>query len=215
MRRCSRGAAISALAAISWVFLSGCSPGATRTIVVTATPQSHIIRVLNPALLVLTLNDVPTDSIETEARYHSNRQVASKYDMSLAELQARGRLTSYETSFERKQSSGLVRLDDVVAAWKTAGGAHWDYTMVVDRATHAPDLVHVRHLQAADIGDERTAISFHVRRQPANITDYAVIFHRGRYRVYLQAVGFSGTVEDAAVLKLARTIDRRILNEGQ
>lgn len=194
---------------------TGCSFGATRTVVVTATPGTHIIRVLNPAALVLTLNDVPPDSIEMAARFHSNRQVAATYGMSLAALERRGRLTSYETSFQRKGANGLLRIDDVVAAWKTAAGAHWDYSLVVRRATHPTNPVsNVHSIGAYDLGDERHAVSFHVRHQPSNLIDYAVIFRRGRYRVYLQAVGLAGTVANSDVLKYAHLLDRRILNRA-
>lgn len=194
--------------------MTGCGFTTTKTIVVTATPRPELTRtagVSTPTAFALTLRDVPKDSMQTTARFHPNTDVAAQYGLTTSQLQQRGRVTSYETEFRRQVVSGMLDIDDVVAAWRTAAGARWDYGRVVNQLQH-PQIreVAVHPLAATEIGDERLALSFRSAKQGANITDYAVVFRRGTYRVYLQVVGVTGTVDTEDVLSLARTIDRRI-----
>lgn len=195
------------LLALAVLALAGCGQP-TRVVVITATPRA----VANPSSFALSLSDVPDDFIEVGARYHSSSQVAAAEHVSLAALRSHGRITSYETQFvQHTVSSGMLSIDDVVSSWRTASGAGWDYRRVLSGVLHGPTRkVDVSYLYAPSLGDRRVALSFRNANQPANITDYAVIFQRGPYRVYLQVVAVTGTVGGEDILHLARTIDRRI-----
>jgi hypothetical protein len=204
--------------------LSGCgTTTVTRTIVVTATPAPVTAVPIatamptagpvpsSPADFTLQLRDVGANYLETAATSHSNAQVAATYHLSPTALRRRGRLTSYETQFSQQQPNGILQIDDVVAAWRTNGGAQWDFQRVVKgifRSTPPPQ--DIRAISVPGLGDTRRAITFHAARQPANLIDYALVFRRGRYRVYVQVVGVFGTVDDSDVTHLARIVDRRI-----
>lgn len=199
-------------AALVVILLSGCGLTETRTIVVTATPTHPTpAPVLTPAVSALSIDDVPRGFMQTVSRFHPNREVARDYGLTVADLQTRGRVTSFETAFRRQQAAGLLSIDDVVAGWLTTSGAHWDYLRVLDQITHPTTRqIGRRNLSASTLGDERTAFAFRNANQPANITDYAIVFRRGRYRAFLQLTGLAGTVNDGQVLSLARRIDKRL-----
>jgi hypothetical protein len=206
--------------------LTGCGVTVTRTIVVTATPGPATIAPptvpptspptagpvsSSPSSIALTLNDVGGAFIETASTSHSNAEVAATYHLSPADLARRGRITSYETQFSEQQASGILQVDDVVAAWRTPKGAQWDFTRVVSQILNSrPRPQGVQTLSVPGLGDSRRAFTFHAARQPANLVDYALIFRRGRYRAYIQVVGITGTVDDSAVLRLAHIVDSRM-----
>jgi hypothetical protein len=216
-----------ALLLLAMVALSGCDPMATRTVVVTATPAPASPSLATPAPsfaiptaasiggapsnLTLTLNDVGGSYIETVAASHSNAQVAATYHLSAAALRRRGRLSSYETQFSRQQPTGILQIDDVVAAWRSPAGARWDMRRVVSQLLGSkPVPKGIQSIDALGLGDTRRAITFRGGNQASNLIDYALVFQRGRYRAYVQVVGVTGTVADADVLHLARIVDRRI-----
>lgn len=206
--------------------ITGCGTTVTKTIVVTATPPPVTAPPAtapptsqptsppsrnSPTDMALTLSDVGGSFIETASASHSNAEVAATYHLSPAELERRGRLTSYETQFSEQQSSGILQIDDVVAAWRSPGGAKWDFRRVVNQILNSnPPPQGVQTLSATGLGDTRRAISFHAARQPANLVDYALVFTRGRYRAYVQVVGITGTVSDADVMRLAHIVDSRM-----
>lgn len=211
------------------VALSGCDPMATRTVVVTATPApatpapatpvpSFAIPTARsfgsaPSDFTLTLNDVGASFLETVAASHSNAQVAATYHLSASALQRRGRISSYETQFSRQQPSGILQIDDVVAAWRSPAGARWDMRRVVSQILGSrPAPRGIQSIDAPGLGDTRRAITFRGGQQASNLIDYALVFQRGRYRAYVQVVGVTGTVADADVLRLARIVDHRIEN---
>lgn len=205
---------------------TGCGVTVTRTIVVTATPRPATMVPAtappttpptagpvgrSPSNIALTLNDVGGSFIETASTSHSNAEVAATYNLSPADLVRRGRITSYETQFSEQQASGILQVDDVVAAWRTPRGAQWDFTRVVSQILNSrPRPQGVQTLSVPGLGDTRRAFTFHAARQPANLVDYALIFRRGRYRAYVQVVGVTGTVDDSEVLRLAHIIDTRM-----
>ncbi|HZU11595.1 MAG TPA: hypothetical protein VFB58_02055 [Chloroflexota bacterium] len=198
---------------LALLLLAGCgNTTTTRIVVVTATPRPNT----NPAAFALRLSDVPSEFIEVAARFHSSSEVASSEHVSLSALRQHGRITSYETQFvQHSVNDGMLAIDDVVSSWRTVSGADWDYHRVVGSVLHAPvRKVDVSYLLAPSLGEERTALSFRNSNQASNLTDYAVIFRRGTYRVYLQVVAVAGTVGGEDVLHLARVIDRR-LQEGR
>lgn len=218
---------LGALTLLALLALSGCSVTATRTIVVTATappvtasaptsvPSTPVSTPRPPGTrpqdFVLTLNDVGGGFIETVAASHSNAQVAATYHLSPSDLQRRGRVSSYETEFSEQQSSGILQVDDVVAAWRSPAGAQWDFRRVVSQILGSkPAPQGIQTVQASGLGDTRRAITFHAARQPGNLIDYALVFRRGRFRAYLQVVGVSGTFADADVLRLAKIVDSRM-----
>jgi hypothetical protein len=207
--------------------LTGCGITETRTIVVTATPQptppvSPTVQAVVPTRtpgpvgnapsdIALTLGDVGGSFIETASTTHSNAEVATTYNLSPSDLERRGRITSYETQFSEQQASGILQVDDVVAAWRTPKGAQWDFQRVVSQILNSrPHPQGVQTLSVPGLGESRRAFTFHAARQPANLTDYALIFRRGRYRAYVQVVGISGTVDDAQVVRLAHILDSRM-----
>lgn len=204
--------------------LSGCGASTvTRTIVVTATPQTRATAslpsatptkqsgVVSPAAMTLTLGDVGASFIETAATSHSNAEVAATYHLSPSDLARRGRLTSYETQFTQQQASGILQVDDVVAAWKSPAGAQWDFQRVVSQILGSkPAPEGVQTVPAPNLGDARRAIAFHSPRQAANLIDYAFVFRRGPYRAYVQVVAVTGTVGDSDAMHLAQIVDRRI-----
>ena len=206
---------------LSPLLLCGCSLGATKVVVVTATPTrphptanaATVTNSLPPAAFALTEANVPTDMKQQTARFHSNAEVAGAYGIGLSELQRRGRITSFETEFRANAVSGMLDVDDIVAEWKTPAGARWDYSRVVAGVQHPGVREIAPHtISARDLGDRRTALSFRSKGQANNLRDYAVVFTRGRYRAYLQIVAVYGTVSDADVLRLAKLIDQRIQN---
>lgn len=175
---------------------------------VTAPPSQRTP--LSPAAFALTPADVPGNLNIVASRFHTNEETAGAYGLDPAELTARGRLTSFETEFKGQGVYGLLALDDVIASWKTAAGAHWDYQRVVRSARHAASQRDLRPMHAETLGEERTAYSFTTAKQGARLRNYVVVFRRGPYRAYLEAIGVSATVADGDILALARTIDRRI-----
>jgi hypothetical protein len=194
------------------VLLPGCGTTVTRTVVVTARPQPSPPPVLvSPAAFVLTLGDVGGTFVQSASAEHSNSQVAATYHLSAAELRRRGRITSYETEFKRQQATGILGIDDVVAAWQTPAGARWDFHRVVAQILSSkPRPQGVQSLSVPGLGDQRRAIAFHAPRQPSDLIDYAFVFVRGRYRAYIQIVAKAGTTGDAEVARFAYIVDRRI-----
>jgi hypothetical protein len=188
--------------------LAGCAGSSSQT-QPTAVPTFQI-PLVSPAAFALTLTDVGDGFIQLTAAEHTNEQVARSYGLSAKELKQRGRVTSFETEFKRQSSSGLVAIDDVVASWHTRAGAQWDMKRVKKSVRGAPGISDTRHVAAHGLGTARFAYTFHTARQASNLVDYAVIFQRDRYRVYLQVIGIIGTFGDADVLRLARIIDGRI-----
>jgi hypothetical protein len=186
------------------------APTTAATVTPTAGPVGSA-----PSNITLTLSDVGGSFIETASTSHSNAEVATTYNLSPADLKRRGRITSYETQFSEQQASGILQVDDVVAAWRTPGGAKWDFQRVVSQILNSrPRPQGVQTLSVPGLGESRRAFTFHAARQPANLMDYALIFRRGRYRAYVQVVGISGTVDDAEVLRLARIVDSRMQRAG-
>lgn len=201
-----------AVAVILPVVLCGCALTATKTVVVTATPSRPTpAAILSPAAFALTADDVPHGLAEVVSRFHSNEEVAADYHLSPTKIRKLGRITSFETEFQSGQASGMREVDDVVSAWRTAVGARWDYSRVVRQIRHARSReVGVRALRAPGLGTEHIALTFRGIGQPASLVDYAVVFRRGSYRVYLQVVALYGTIADGDVIRLARIIDRRL-----
>jgi hypothetical protein len=208
--------------------LSGCSLTATRVVVVTATPPPATAPpptsapqptpvppttapLAPPAGFALTYADVPTNMQQSISRFHSNAEVAQAYGLDATDLQRRGRITSYESEFSARAASGMLEVDDVVAAWKTLAGARWDYARVLQAAEHPNfQLLDVHTVPASGLGDQESSFSFRRSGQSYNVRDYAIMFTRGRYRVFLQVATVHGTVSDADVIHLARLIDGRI-----
>lgn len=206
--------------------LGGCGLSATKVVVVTATPRPPTATVAPttqptptpaasalapPAAFALKTADVPENLQQSVSRYHSTAEVAQAYGLDPVDLQRRGRITSYESEFKGRAAAGMIAIDDVVAAWKTPAGARWDYARVRQAAEH-PDfqLQSLSGIPADGLGDRGTAFSFRRNGQSSNLRDYAIVFTRGRYRVFLQIAAVYGTVSDADVLHLAHVIDGRI-----
>jgi len=182
-----------------------------RTVVITATPGGQGSPLVSPAAFALTLADLGGGYQEVLAVSHSNREVASSYHLTPAQLTRRGRVTSFETEFKPLQSAGMLQIDDVIALWKTAGAARWDARHVRQEVLQAhPRPEDLRPVTTRGLPAGTWAASFRTSKQAANLEDYAVVFSSGRYRVYLQVVATYGSVGDEDVIRLAGTIRRRI-----
>src|SRR5437660_5341149 len=118
------------------ILLAGCGLTQTKVVVITATPPRPTLSpsqtpVPPPAGLALNTADVPSDMQQSIGRFHSNSEVAQAYGLDASQLTRRGRINSYETEFRGQAATGFLEIDNVVASWRTAAGARWDYARIV------------------------------------------------------------------------------------
>src|SRR5947209_6660607 len=88
-----------------------------------------------PQRLVLRITDLPSGYKLTVARAVDNRQAAKLAHVSVAFLNQKGRVMSYETDFERivpkgkKAPAGLLLLESQAATYRDRAGAIWNYNL--------------------------------------------------------------------------------------
>jgi hypothetical protein len=154
---------------------------------------------------------------QVQASYYNNATAARVDRVPLSSFRREGRLRSYNVAFVRPERAGLFKIENVVARFRTAGGARWDYTRVVRQALQRKarrSYRNFRQVKVRTIGWQRVALTYVARGRTSSLLVDSIRFQRGAYRVSLQVIGLVGRVKPAQewrrLMALARVVDRRV-----
>lgn len=134
--------------------------------------------------VTLKASDVPSGYKLQTARSISNAQMSQLTHVPKAQFDQHGRITGYLENF-KNTNSGIVAF---VFAYKTAAGAHWDYTK-----STASDQRSGKRVTAPKVGDESVTL---MEGKGASLT-YVVDFHRGNYDNTIAVTGKNVTAAQA------------------
>jgi hypothetical protein len=166
---------------------------------------------VSPRSLALRLTDMPPGFVQTVSRVYSNAQAAKTDHISVRTLVKKGRLTSYESAFHQPTLFGIINVDDTVAEFKSAGGAHWDYLRIARNAVrssgHSP---HIHAMSVGRLGNESIGYTYQEKAGRIPLTVDILLFRRSEYRVSVLVGGLTGSYTVNQAIHYAGVIDRRI-----
>jgi hypothetical protein len=165
----------------------------------------------SPKDLGLRLSDLPVGFTQTKGRFYTNAQAAPGDHVSVATLNRRGRLLSYESEFQRSALVGIVQVNGTLVAFKSSTGAHWDYARVVANARNSHQM---REMSAASVGSERAGFTYTKTANRVSITVDVILFRRKSYGAEIGVAGVTGTFTADQAATLAIVVDRRIQKYG-
>ncbi len=157
--------------------------------------------------ITLKPSDLPAGFHQTTARSVSNAQMAQKTGVPKAQFDQHGRITGYDTDYTTAAAVGskaYAAVGSKAYTYKTASGAHWDFTKAV-----AANSAKGRRVAAARVGEESTALT---AVQKSGKTSYAidlVIFRRGATDMTVVVIAATGHVTFNDALHYARIMVAR------
>jgi len=158
--------------------------------------------------ITLKPSDLPAGYHQTTAQTVSNAQMAQKTGLSKAQFDQRGRLTGYDTDYVTSAAVGspaYAGIGSKAYTYKTASGAHWDFTeaVAVDSGKGASRVA------VARVGDESTALTGTQKSGKTTYTIDVIIFRRGATDMAVVVIGAKGKVTLNTVLHYAHIMDAR------
>jgi len=158
---------------------------------------------------------------QIEAHFVPNAQAAVRDRVRLTTFVRQGRVISYTQRFRRPTRVGPFEVESVVAAFKKASGARWDYSRTVRAASKgksARRYSHFHSLRFDNIGQQRAGVSYQLRAAKVALIVDTLRFQRGSYRVTLQVIARAkpARARDAVAMlsRLGYIVDRRIQRGG-
>ncbi|GAC1327357.1 MAG: hypothetical protein NVSMB22_18840 [Chloroflexota bacterium] len=110
----------------------------------------------------------------------------------------------------------MFNVESIIARFRTAAGAHWDYSRAVRAARSARAIRQysgLRGIRIGALGQERDALGFYeTARHRIAVVD-VIRFRRGAFRITLKAESLTGVRNtrsiDTFIARLAMEVDRR------
>jgi hypothetical protein len=186
----------------------------------------------NPPLrsLALRLSDLPPYTTADSARVWTNAQAAKRDHVPVATYNQRGRILSYQDSFERHVINGseptwLLHTDSEITAFRGAAGARWYFgrvsaAMKRSYVTSTNNLganagqtgirVYFHTLAVPPLGNRRIGLTVNSGGDEMGFTTRVLIFQRNRYVVFLRVRGLLDQTILSKVVAIGRRIDSRV-----
>jgi hypothetical protein len=161
--------------------------------------------------VALKTSDLATGYKQVVARYRTNAELAKSANVKLSLLQSKGRLTGYETIFQKsgKRAGDYILVDDTVSDYTAQSGAVWAYNTNVKKATPTSGF---KPLQLATIGVKSRAFTQLLKVGAGQRVDLVVFYDR-TFSAAVQIQGPNGKVSKADLLRYARIMDSRIKSQ--
>jgi hypothetical protein len=157
--------------------------------------------------ITLRPSDLPAGFHQTTAQSVSNAQMAQKTGVPKAQFDQHGRITGYDTDYTTAAAAGskaYAAVGSKAYTYKTASGAHWDYTSAV-----AADAAQGKRVAAARVGQESTALTAVQKSGKTSYTFELIIFRRGATDMTVVVIAAAGHVTINDALHYARIVDAR------
>lgn len=177
--------------------------------------------IADPKTLGLTKRDVPKGFKVYPKSTHvvTNAQSAHSSHISLAILRRKGRISGYETQYQRSDAAiatvlppGVVLVDSQVSSWKSADGAHWNFRRGL--ASARAKKFHVLRVPGSKIGDEEAGLNITESFSGQKVIFYLITFRRGQYFADITIAGSKGTIHIKDAIPYARAVDQHIRQQG-
>jgi hypothetical protein len=158
---------------------------------------------------------MPAGFAMTAHKRWSNAAAAARDGVPEGLYTGRGRIVSYETTFQQRGLVGILAVDDSVASYRDTAGAHWIYNRIAARMrTELASGKHWLPIPSPAIGDEGKAFSVTANHNGYPYTLQAVLFRRGGYYGYIELGGLAGTFNANQIFRLSHILDDRIRTSG-
>jgi hypothetical protein len=157
-----------------------------------ASPQSYAIKT----------SDLGSGFAVSSATVVNNAAMAKKTGVPKAQFDQHGRISGYEVQLEQHSTADIVFSN--VYTYKTAAGAHWDFS-----GTTQHDLKIAKRVSAPKIGAESAALYTQQGSGKAIAAFYFVTFRQGPVDNTVGVGGFKGKVSLAQAISYARIVAAR------
>lgn len=161
----------------------------------------------DPRTLVLTRDDLPTGYGVVERRYQSNARQAREDGVTVARMNASGRVTGYLVTFRRDEALAVLadpayQVSGSVAVYRTSVQAAAAMRTVAQGAGQQPGI---RRLSLdRRIGDETLLYAVSAPGQSSRLVSlYLVVWRHGRLLANVVTVGIATTARPQAAVRLA------------
>lgn len=195
---------------------------------------------ISPAFILpaiaLHRTDLPPGAQLYVSRFWTNTQAALRDHARIAVYRRHSRLLSYADSFSRPLSGRRISVSGVdlarceITVFRTTRGAHWyvrwllpklQRDSVAGTTTGGTRFGQARHdfpyrrIAAPAVGNEAASFSAGWAADEFAYHMRAVIFRQGRYVVLLHVNGLDGRTPPSLVVRIAKTIDQRIIRRAR
>jgi hypothetical protein len=162
------------------------------------------------ASVALKTSDVPAGFKQTTGRYDVIQRVALNDKVTVAVLESKGWLASYDSTFDHNGARATTQINSGLDEFKSAGGARWDISNALHLLTK--NLPHARAVSIAGIGDQAMLFKSSGVVHRARYSLAYVVFRRGPYLggTAIIVTGSGPAPSTADVERYAHILDGRL-----